>query len=145
MNARASAGGIVIGPMGKIVLVEQHGNSWSFPKGGIEAGESERDAAVREIAEETGLNSLEYVCDLGSYVRRSIGRDGTGETEEWPASKRTFFLFKTQEKDFHEHDPHGEITAVRWVTFDEATVLLTHPKDKEFLSSVRSKIEEETV
>ena len=139
---RESAGGIIIGPEGKIVLVNQHSNSWSFPKGGVEAGESALEAAKREIAEETGISELMLVRELGSYTRRSIGLDGKGETSAWPASKRTFFLFTTPQSAFHEHDPHGEITAVCWVTVEEALRLLTHPKDKEFLASVRKDIAE---
>jgi len=145
MSPRESAGGIVIGPGGRLALVEQHGNSWSFPKGGVEAGESERDAAVREVAEETGLRELEWLADLGTYERYSIARDGKSELQEQGLRPRTFFLFKTPQADFHEHDPHGEITRVRWVTVDEALALLTHPKDREFLASIRSKIEEETL
>ena len=137
---RESAGGIVVNPSKKIVLVEQHGNSWSFPKGGVEAGESRLDAAAREIAEETGLSRLTYVEELGSYARRSIGRDGTEENLEWPETVRTFYLFRTQEEDFAPHDADGEITGVRWVTVDEALALLTHPKDRQFLESIRSKI-----
>ena len=38
-------------------------------------------------------------------------------------------------------DPDGEITAARFVTVDEALKLLSHPKDREFLQSIRSKIE----
>ena len=34
-------------------------DDWSFPKGKLEAGESEEDAAVREVEEETGLR-----CEL---------------------------------------------------------------------------------
>lgn len=122
------------------MLVCQHGNSWSFPKGGVEKGESHLEAAKREIAEESGLKELTFVSELGSYTRPSIGLDGTGENPDWPASKRTFFLFTTAQTEFHFHDPDGEITAVRWVTVDEALELLTHPKDKEFLTSIRGKI-----
>jgi hypothetical protein len=33
------------------------------------------------------------------------------------------------------------VTEVRFVSIDEALAMLTHPKDAEFLASVRSKIE----
>ncbi|MEK7109490.1 MAG: NUDIX domain-containing protein [Patescibacteria group bacterium] len=140
---RPSAGGIVVNPGGKLLIVQQHNNSWSFPKGGVNEGEGEYDAALREIREETGLTELELVGSLGSYERYSIGQDGIGETKEWGSRRRTFFLFTTAEElPGAFNDPDGEITAVQFVTLDEALTLLTHPKDKEFLASVRSKIEQ---
>lgn len=136
---RVSAGGVILGPEGKLVLVEQHGNSWSFPKGGVEEGESFFDAARREIEEETGLKDLTLVQELGSYKRKSIAPGGVGETDEWGVSKRVFFLFTTDEHEFHLKDK--EVTQAKWVTLDEALQLLSHPKDKEFLIQSRATIE----
>lgn len=135
---RASAGGIIKGPGGKIVLVEQKGNSWSFPKGGIEEGETPLQAAVREIREETGITGPKLVQELGSYERYSIGKDGVSENKEWGLQKKTLFLFAvpTDELPHRAPDPDGEITDVRFVTLAEAYDMLTHPKDKEFLKSV---------
>ncbi len=140
---RESAGGVVVGKNGKIVLVEQHGNSWTLPKGGVEEGETKLEAAKREIAEEAGITRLELIAELGSYVRHSISRDGKGESSEWPATKRTFFLFTTDESEVHPSpdDPHQEITEARWSTIEEALTLLTHPKDQEFLQENRDTIE----
>lgn len=41
------------------VLLVRHrnGSHWSFPKGHVEAGEQERQTALREIREETGAGS----------------------------------------------------------------------------------------
>lgn len=136
-----SAGGVIVNAEGKVLLVQQHNNSWSFPKGQVDGAESEREAALREIREETGFTKIEYIGDLGSYERYSIGLDGIGENKEWGSRKRTFFLFKALEDippDFN--DPDGEITAVRWATPEEALELLTHPKDKEFLEKNIPKI-----
>src|SRR2546422_1037172 len=52
-----SAGGIVVKD-GK-VLVTQHSKhkGWDFPKGHIESGESQEQAAIREVEEETGVKA----------------------------------------------------------------------------------------
>jgi 8-oxo-dGTP pyrophosphatase MutT (NUDIX family) len=139
MIIRASAGGVVVGEGGKIVLVEQHSNTWSLPKGGIEEGESTLEAAVREIREETGLSNLTLLCELGTYVRYSINKEGTGELKNLGLRPRTMFLFKTNDTELLAQD--SEVTQVRFVTYDEALSLLTHPKDKEFLHSVRGTVE----
>jgi 8-oxo-dGTP pyrophosphatase MutT (NUDIX family) len=142
MHIRESAGGIVVGKDGKMILVEQGGNSWSFPKGGIDPGESALEAAKREIAEECGITKLTLVASLGSYERYSIAKDGVSDDIEHGLRKRTLFLFFTPQETLSADGI--EITAVRWVTFDEAFALLTHSKDKEFLASVRKKVEEKT-
>jgi 8-oxo-dGTP pyrophosphatase MutT (NUDIX family) len=136
---RPSAGGIILGSDNKILLVNQHNNSWSFPKGGLEEGESLLEAAKREIREEAGLTELALLGELGSYERYSLGKDGKSEDIAYGLRKRTLFLFRTTQTpkpDFIE------TTEVRFVTIDEALNLLTHPKDKEFLASVRAKIED---
>ncbi len=139
MQPRASAGGIILTTDSKLVLVEQNSNSWSFPKGGIEQGETSLVAAKREIAEETGITDLTLLSELGSYERYSIGKDGISEQIELGNRKRTLFLFRTKELVLAPRD--SEVTDAKFVTIDEALILLTHPKDKEFLRSVRKKIE----
>ncbi len=42
----------------RFVLVEQRSGQFSFPKGHVEAGESEEQTALREIWEETGLKPV---------------------------------------------------------------------------------------
>jgi 8-oxo-dGTP pyrophosphatase MutT (NUDIX family) len=42
------------------LLVLRAYKNWDFPKGMVEPGESELDAARREVEEETGLARLEY-------------------------------------------------------------------------------------
>lgn len=132
------AGGVVVRGDGKLILVEQHGNSWSFPKGGVEDGETLEEGARREIREETGIEALALVAELGSFARRSIGLEGVGETDA-PARRRTLYLFRTDQELRPQDD--AEITGARWVSIDEALSLLTHPKDREFLASVRDTIE----
>jgi len=50
--------------------------SWAFPGGGIEAGESPEQAAVREVAEETALE-VKAVRVLGARIHPDTGADMT--------------------------------------------------------------------
>jgi 8-oxo-dGTP pyrophosphatase MutT (NUDIX family) len=43
------AGGVVLNKAGKVLVVAQRHGTWSLPKGGIEEGETELDAATREM------------------------------------------------------------------------------------------------
>ncbi len=53
----------------RYVLVRQRSGQYSFPKGHVERGESEKQTALREIWEETGLHPeiLEGFRDVETY------------------------------------------------------------------------------
>ena len=52
--AEPGAGGVVLSVRGAVLLLRYKGGGWTFPKGHIEAGERDEEAAVREVREETG-------------------------------------------------------------------------------------------
>lgn len=124
-----SAGGVVLNQEGKVLIVSQHGSSWSLPKGHIEDGEDELTAAKREIHEETGITQLELLKKLGSYTRYRIGKDGSEDTSEQKTI--TLFLFRTTETELKPIDP--ENPEAQWIDKEDVVGLLTHEKDKEFL------------
>ena len=132
-----SAGGVVVGGMGKILVVSQRGTSWSLPKGHIDSGEDAIDAAKREIYEESGIKDLEFVKRLRSYTRYKIGKGGNGEDKS-EIKKIVMFLFKTKEKHLSPIDPHNP--EARWIEKDKVSHLLTHPKDKAFFLQIIGEI-----
>ena len=131
-----SGGGVVVGPDGRILVVNQNGNSWSLPKGHIDPGEDAFTAAKREIYEEAGVVELHYIRSLGSYERFRIGRHGSEDRSAW--KKITMFLFQTTQVALHPQD--SENPEVRWVPREHVADLLTHPKDKEFFLRVLSEL-----
>jgi 8-oxo-dGTP pyrophosphatase MutT (NUDIX family) len=128
MKRTESAGGIVVNPQGRILVVSQHGTSWSLPKGHIEAGEDRLTAARREIYEEAGVSELEYVAELGSYQRYKIGAAGGEDRTELKTIH--MFLFKTAQETLSPVDP--ENPEARWVERTEVPELLSHPEDRAF-------------
>jgi 8-oxo-dGTP pyrophosphatase MutT (NUDIX family) len=133
-----TAGGVVVGLDGTIVVVNQNGDSWSLPKGHIEPGESALDAARREIKEESGISQLELVKELGSYTRPRIGLHGGNDNTTH--KKITLFLFKTKQYDLKPEDPANP--EARWVSVDDVSSLLTHVKDKEFFDSITAQLKQ---
>jgi ADP-ribose pyrophosphatase YjhB (NUDIX family) len=132
MKKTRSAGGVVTNEEGKVLVVNQHGTSWSLPKGHIDPGENALAAAKREIYEESGIRDLEFVRELGSYERHKIGVNGGDDRSELKVI--TMFLFRTSEKSLKPVD--SENPEARWVEKSKVGLLLTHEKDKEFFGRV---------
>ena len=132
MKTTISAGGVVLNAKGEVLIVNQNGNSWSLPKGHVEAGEEFLDAARREIVEESGVKNLTLAKRLPSYKRFRIALDGGDDKSELKTIH--MFLFKTTDEKLAPSDP--ENPEARWVLKDEVSGLLTHPKDKEFFNSI---------
>lgn len=127
MKRTESAGGVVVNRRGEILVVSQHGTSWSLPKGRIEEGENPLGAARREIHEESGITELEFVEELGSYSRYRL----SGMDEDRSELKTIhMFLFRTNEEALAPLDP--ENPEALWVEKTKVAELLTHPKDSEF-------------
>ena len=128
MKRIKQAGGVVINPDGKVLMVKATSNMWTFPKGKIESGEDEISAAKREIGEETGVSDLSLVRMLDSYERPGF----TQENTKTPSVTKhiVFYLFCTGQKDLQVNDP-GTLTA-EWVSLEGIVGRLSHEKDKEF-------------
>ena len=135
MNPRRtkSAGGGVVNPEGKVLVVNQNGDSWSLPKGHIDDGETALQAAKREVAEESGVKDLILVKSLLTYERFRIGLRGGDDKSEMKEIE--MFLFRTNYVgDLKPSDPNNP--EARWVEKEQVADLLTHPKDKEFFQKV---------
>lgn len=97
-----SAGGVILED-GNILLIQvlnlRGDKVWTFPKGHLEAGETAEQAAVREVAEETGwdceivsdLYKAEYTFDRGGelvdkdvrwFMMKRVGGDGMPKTPD---------------------------------------------------------------
>lgn len=131
-----SAGGVVLNINGDVLIVSQHGTSWSLPKGHIEGDEDPISAAKRETKEESGVSELEYIRELGTYQRYKIGKDGKEDRSEFKTI--IIFLFRTKEMNLQPIDPENPVA--KWVKKTDVVDLLTLPEDKEFWLSIQNKI-----
>jgi len=117
------------------LLIRDSYQNWGFPKGHIETGEEPEDAALREVAEETGLAEL--------TMRGSI------DTIDWYFRFRgtlihkrcRFYLMETATADTLPQRDEG-ITACRWTPFEEAQELISYANAREVLRRAQEMVVE---
>ncbi len=115
----AADGGIEV-----LVVHRPRYDDWSLPKGKVEPGERDEDAARREIEEETG-----YACALGDELAtvRYVDRHGR------PKQVRFWRMTVDAEVPWA---PNDEIDARRWISPAVAATLLTYEADRQLLRSL---------
>ncbi|HEY9013966.1 MAG TPA: NUDIX domain-containing protein [Gemmatimonadales bacterium] len=118
-----SAGGIVFrrvpGEGPKYLLIRDSYNNWGFPKGHLEGDESPAQAALRETAEETGLDNLTLQGPIRviDWHFRFRGRHIHKYCH--------FFLFESTEGEVCPQVDEG-ITACQWRPLNEALDVLSY-------------------
>jgi 8-oxo-dGTP pyrophosphatase MutT (NUDIX family) len=120
-----AAGGLVVRRQGgqlQVVIVHRPVHQdWSFPKGKLELGETLDLAALREVREETGMT-----CELLRFIGHTeyVDRKGRQKTVAYWIMAATGGFFS----------PNEEVDELRWLSLDDATRLLSYPRDQELLA-----------
>lgn len=106
---------------GEILLIQHHAGHWGFPKGHIERGENIKQAALRELAEETGLTRVKL---RGKPVIKKYTFEKNGKRIEKTVS---YFIGIVDTKDVTIRQ--DEIQAFAWLPYNEALERLTYSRD----------------
>ena len=125
MHYEKSCGALVVrrdeddGKLYILMIRHKAGGHRSFPKGHMEAGETEYMTAIREVYEETAVQ-----IRIDSKFRETVHYSPMpGVSKEV-----VYFLTHTAQKEIRPRA--GEIAQVEWVPLDEVEASLTHENDK---------------
>jgi len=111
-----------------LVLDRPARNEVRLPKGHIDDGESAREAALRETAEEAGFTDLEVLDDLGSQI---VEYDYQGH--HYIRRERYFLMRLTSPTQIERNEIDTKQFQVRWVPIEEATAQLTYTAEQQWV------------
>ena len=112
-----------------VLLRHKFGGHWSFPKGHVEQGENERQTALREVREETGLN-----IQLLDGFRESV------EYFPKPGVKKQVVYFLGKALGDVLIPQEEEISEVHWVPIEKAAEMVTFANDKRLIRLAKKRL-----
>lgn len=133
-----SAGGVVVRPVAgdwHALLIKDPYGKWSLPKGHIEGGESLREAAIREVEEETGIRpeTVGPRIDTVDWIFR--------KDDETVHKYCTFFLMRSRNGRAVPQFDEG-ITDCMWLPVRDAASRIKYPDTREVVLRADEKIAE---
>ncbi len=126
-----SAGAVLFGSFAygerKFLLLHYTSGHWDFPKGNVEVGETEVQAVIREIFEETGITDLRFVEGYNQSIYYKYRRDGN-----LVQKKVSFYLAQTPKRNIKLSNEHQDFL---WADYHSALITLTYRSARDVLIS----------
>lgn len=134
MTKEISAGMLVYNKQLKKFLVLEYESHFGFVKGRIEKNENEKEAAIRELKEETGIEKFEFL-DFKEEISYFYKKDDKNVYK-----KVIFFLIETNEKEIRLSSEHKSF---KWCDYKEAYKLIKFKNAREVLKNAKEYLKDE--
>jgi putative (di)nucleoside polyphosphate hydrolase len=122
---RPAVGVMLLNRRGEVFVgkrIDQTVEGWQMPQGGIDKGETPRQAALRELLEEVGTDKAEVIAEMDDWVTYDLPPHLVGvafkgkyrgQRQKWFALR---FTGQDRDIDLTAHDP--EFSAFQWVSLE---------------------------
>ena len=128
---RIGVGIIVLNKENKVFVakrIDNPGNFWQMPQGGIDKGEDFLKAAYRELDEETNIKSVKIIKELDDLTTYELPNHLLGIIwkGKYRGQKQKWFLmrFIGEEKEININTKNPEFLEWKWVEIDQITELV---------------------
>ena len=123
-----AAGGVVVDQDNRVLVLRRPSrDEVRLPKGHVEKGESHLEAALREVAEESGYTGLEVLADLGHQVVRFEYQCRRIVRDEY------YYLLQLKDAAQVERDAKELQFDPDWVAWDQARAELSFSAEREWV------------
>jgi putative (di)nucleoside polyphosphate hydrolase len=141
VNYRPGVGIVLINQRHEVFVgrrIDVKNDAWQMPQGGIERGESPRQAALRELKEEIGTDNVDILGESKGWLyydvpsalaEKAWGRHWQGQHQKW-----FVMLFKGQDSAIDLATKHPEFNAWRWIPLEELSALAVSFKRQLYLN-----------
>jgi len=120
---RPAAGVMLLNREGKVFVAQRLDSTleaWQMPQGGLDAGETAEEGALRELEEETGIarDKVEVIARCPEPLDYDLPDDLVGKLwgGRWRGQRQTWFLcrFLGEDRDVNLETAHPEFRAWKW-------------------------------
>jgi len=120
---RPAVGIMLLNPLGKVFVGRRLDMpatpAWQMPQGGIDAGETPRQAAFRELREEIGTAEAEIIGESRGWLQYDLPAElaGTVWGGRYHGQRQKWFLmsFTGRDSDINLATDHPEFDTWQWV------------------------------
>ena len=125
---RPCVGVMLVDPRGLIFAgqrIDSASAAWQMPQGGIDDGEKPRDAALRELVEETGVTGdlVNYIAKTSDWVTYDLPEELLGHVwgGKFRGQRQKWYLFRYLGRDDQVkiNSAHPEFSSWKWIKADE--------------------------